>query len=55
MRVVPGLPKASVWAAASSPPGAGKLGLTSLLCGGAGGLAQPWFGLGGFLFPLPSE
>lgn len=31
------------------------LGLTALLCGGAGILTQLWFGLGGFLFPSPSE
>lgn len=51
LSVVSGLPKASVWTAA---PSAARLGLTAL-CRGAGVLAQSWFGLGGFLFPSPSQ
>lgn len=50
-----GLPGASAPTAAPVSPGAARLGLTALLCRGAGVLAQLWLGLGGFLFPSPSQ
>lgn len=55
LSVGPGLPTASEWTASPVPPRRGGAWVNRSSPPRGWGLAQPWFGLGGFLFPSPSE